>query len=131
MVHKLAVVIICLLSIKLSAQKNYNFVIFDKSTRAAILYDINDYNTVKLSGNLLAADIEKVTGYKPDIKENLENINGNVIIIGSVEKSRFIQSLIKNKQITDTISEKWETYSIVTLNNPFSGIEKALVILGS
>lgn len=92
---------------------------FDLST-ATIYVDKNDFTVVKKSAEFLSQDIEKVTGRKIAVVNT--PVKGNMIIIGSSEKSVLIKSLIKTKQIDD--QKEWEQYQIKALKNK-------LVIAGS
>lgn len=92
---------------------------FDLS-QATIYVDKNDFTVVKKSAELLSQDIEKVTGRKVPVVNSL--LTGNMIIIGSVEKSAEIKKLIKSKEIN--VSSTWEEYQIKALKNK-------LVIAGS
>jgi hypothetical protein len=92
---------------------------FDLST-AIIYVDKNDFTVVKKSADLLSQDIERVTGKKIVVVNT--PVKGNMIIIGSAEKSEEVQKLIKSKQIK--VSSTWEEYQINALKNK-------LVISGS
>src|SRR6202041_1680980 len=62
------------------------------------------------------------------------NINnaGEVVLIGTIGKSKLIDDLIKNKKLNiDGIEGKWETYLLQVVENPYPGVKSALVIAGS
>ncbi|HMU46697.1 MAG TPA: glycosyl hydrolase 115 family protein [Chitinophagaceae bacterium] len=96
---------------------------------ARIYVDKNDHALVKIAASLLQKDIEAVSGKQLPIINSLP-ASGNLIIIGSTDKSSITKKLAK-KLDTKTISKKWEAYQIQTLKNPFKGIRDALVITGS
>ena len=99
---------------------------------AVIYVDTSDYTVVQKSAELLQNDIEMVTGKKPGLVHKLPVLTGNVIIIGSIEKSSVIIELIKNRKInTAGIKNKWEAYQLQTISNPFPGYKNAIVISGS
>jgi len=57
---------------------------------------------------------------------------GNIILVGSIDGSSLIKELITaNKLRVDSIRNKWEAYQVSVIDNPFTGIKKALVIAGS
>ena len=83
------------------------------------------------AASFLQSDIESVTGKKPVIINKI-GTEKNIILIGSIDQSALIASLIKNKKIkVDSITGKWEAGITQIVNNPFPGIDKALVITGS
>ncbi len=127
---------IFLMAIKLSAQDLISeqtssgaFPIVANNITAGIFTDKNDDWLIQKSATFLQSDIEKVTGKKSEI--NPVDKNGNIIIIGTLQ-SLFIQQLIKDKKINIAdIKNKWEAYKIAVINQPFAGVEKALLIIGS
>ena len=98
----------------------------------SIYVDDNDLPLVKKSAELLQHDIEMVTGKKPELVGKIPVLIDNMIIIGSIEKSSIIKSLVVEKKINvASIKEKWETYQISSIQNPFPGGRNALIITGS
>jgi len=80
----------------------------------------------------LKTDIGKVTGREPEIKYTNKPDNKEVVIVGTVGKSPVIDQLIKSKKLdVKSISGKWESFVIQTIDSPLPGVEKALVIAGS
>src|SRR5207247_10273625 len=68
----------------------------------------------------------------PELINALPASTKSIIIIGTIEKSSIIQQLIKQKKINvDKIKGKWDAYQVEAVNNPFKGIENALVIIRS
>ena len=98
----------------------------------SIYVDDNDFPLVKKSAELLQHDIEMVTGKKPELVGKIPVLIDNMIIIGSIEKSSIIKSLVVEKKINvASIKGKWETYQISSIQNPFPGGRNALIITGS
>lgn len=101
-------------------------------TVASVFVDSRDWPGVVRAAKDLCADIERVTGVKPAIYESDEPVGTNVIIIGTLGRSRLIEKLVKLKKIdTSPIAGKWEAGLIQTLKRPVNGVESALVIAGS
>lgn len=99
-------------------------------TKCSIIYDEDDFAVVKKTASILSNDIEKVTGYS--IKVNIQEAQGNVVILGTLGKNKLIEKLISGGQISVSgIQNGWEQFSIQRLQNPLPGIEQALVIVGS
>ena len=100
-------------------------------TNTIICTDINDDAVVQIAAGSLQKDIEAVTGRRPSLSSSLPS-SKNIIIIGSVEKSSLIKQLIQQKKINvSSIKGKWEAYQVQTISNPFTGVENAIVIMGS
>lgn len=87
---------------------------------AAIYVDPNDFTVVKKAAGLLSSDIEKVSGKKIPVVNS--PVKGNLIIIGSAEKSAAIKELVRKGQISAPTA--WEEYRIKAVNN-------RLIITGS
>ncbi len=101
-------------------------------TATAIYTDKKDNWLIEKTASLFQNDIEMVTGKRPQISNELPPKAKNVIIIGSIKGSQLIEQLIQSKKINiDLIKNKWETYQIQIVKNPFKGIQRALVIAGS
>jgi hypothetical protein len=98
-----------------------------------ILIDSNDSWLAGKAAILLQADIERVTGYRVPILTSLPG--GSIpflIVIGSLDQSPTMQYLARTNRISaDRLKGKWESYSIRTINTPWSNVGKALVITGS
>ncbi len=108
-----------------SAQK---FDIVTASGKVSIVYTTDGKKLDSITANLLANDIEAITGIRPVVTTNIEKITGNVIIIGAVN-SRLIQSL--NQRYFSQLEGKWESYSHKLVKRPFKNITLALVVAGS
>jgi len=112
------------------AQKNFGLVA-DGSV-ADLLVDANDSKTVLLAARLFAEDIERVSGQRAGIKNDVKSASPVCVIIGTTGNSRLIKELVKTGIIdVSEIEGKWESCLIQVVVNPFPGIEKALVVAGS
>ena len=99
------------------------FPLVTKATGATPIYvDPNDHWLVKKAAQLLQEDIQRVTGIKPPIVDSLPTSRS--IIIGSMDSSQTIRTLLRQHRLPEKLSGKWEAYSLTTLPN-------ALVIAGS
>jgi hypothetical protein len=109
-----------------------DFKLVEDNNAAGILYDKNDCKVVEIAANHLRQDIERVTGSSPVISTNLENINHNAVIIGTIGQSKYIDRLIQENKIDHSgISGKWETHALQVIKKPFENVSSALVIFGS
>ncbi|TRX22279.1 glycosyl hydrolase 115 family protein [Flavobacterium franklandianum] len=92
----------------------------------------NDYPGVLRALKDLQSDIKKVTNFPPNIVFDKLPNNKQIVIVGTYGKSPIIDKLVKSKKIDiKDIVGKWEAYTIQTVDNPFPGIDKALVIVGN
>ena len=109
-----------------------DFCLFSDKVMSDILVDPQDNKTVKLAAGLFCDDIERVSGKRAMIREDIGSCKPNCIIIGSIKESSIIRKLIK-KEIIDVheIEDQWEACIIEVVENPFPGIGRALVIAGS
>jgi len=99
---------------------------------AAIYADPGDWPGVLHAVSDLQADVERVTGRKPAMGQNVQALPANVVIIGTVGKSAIIDRLIREGKIdAKAISGKWESFFLQTVANPLPGVSSALVIAGS
>jgi len=101
-----------------------------KSTTLCI--SSNDYPGVIRALKDLKSDIGKVTNYEPAIVFDKLPHQKEVVIVGTLGKNPIIDKLVKNGKLDiKAISGKWEAFTIQTIENPFTGVDKALVIVGS
>ncbi|MDE7345959.1 MAG: glycosyl hydrolase 115 family protein [Muribaculaceae bacterium] len=116
-----------------------DFPIVDESGKTAcIVYAESEYPGVKRAADDLAADIEMVTGKKPDIKEvknisQLSDLSENsLVVIGTLGKSAIADDLVKliGRKKTD-LKGKWERFAISTLNGIGNEDQPILAIVGS
>jgi len=108
------------------------FAIVNGNTIAAIYVDSTDFPTVQKSAVLFQQDIQRVTGKTPSLIHTLNGRIKNIIIIGSIGRSRLVQQLAASKKInTGSLAGKWEAWQIQTVLQPFNGVENALLITGS
>ena len=81
----------------------------------------------------LQNDLGRVTGKVPElVTANRIPRREEVVIAGTIGKSPLIDRLIRKGRLNvKEIAGRWECYLIETVENPFPGIKKALVIAGS
>lgn len=114
-----------------SPETKYAFTLASPRQTAAILYDASDAAVVKRAAELFAADVEAVTGRRPQVTFATGE-TGPAVIVGTVGGSALIRRLSEAGKIdTAPLEGAWERYLIQTVANPLPGIRKALVIAGS
>jgi hypothetical protein len=99
---------------------------------AKILVATNDWPGVKRAARDLANDLERVTEKTTAIFNDIKAAGKNVVLIGTIGQSEFIDRLIREKKIDATeIAGKWESFCLQVVRQPLPGIDRALVICGS
>jgi len=108
------------------------FQIVSKNQSVPIFYDQNDADVVGISAKALANDIKLITDISPVLETSLKLDIDAAIIVGTLEKSKPIDTMVKTGKLSvNAIKGKWESFIIQVVDNPLSGIGKALVICGS
>lgn len=114
---------------KHAAEKTSDFTIASGNRLATVCYDANDFASVKKTAQLFAEDVERVTGRKPLVTTTKSE---TMILIGTIERNLLIKELVRTKKLNiEPIRNGWEQFAIKTIDNPFKGMKKALVIAGS
>src|SRR5690349_1271832 len=78
------------------------------SARVTIVYANDDKKLNSIAANLLAQDIERVSGYLPNVLTDISKASGNVIIIGTIQ-SGLIKGIGRN--YLESLNNQWETYT--------------------
>lgn len=107
------------------------FPVVTQSTTACIVYNATGPKLDSIAAGLLAADIERVTGVKPEVFTDITRAKGAVIAIGSASDN-MIQQLAGNKRsLLQKLNHQWEQFGLTIIDKPLPGISKALVVAGS
>lgn len=114
------------------------FILANRTQAACFLYEEECFSGIKKVADLVRRDINLVVDKYPEVI-NLNNgmlpdgtDSSPVVIFGVAGQSVLLDKLNeKNKINCDDIVGKREVYSITIVDEPFEGIEKALVIAGS
>ncbi len=104
---------------------------------AAVAFDAGDYKVVEIAANMLAGDLELVTGKKPAVVAT-DGTGGvakagakRVVVMGTLGHSPAMDALIAAKKIdVSAIAGKWESYMVIRVPEAAPGVE-ALAIIGS
>lgn len=130
--RKLLILIFIFSLTSTQAQTQNKFQIVEKGKPTTIVFDAYEAQTIKITANLLADDIERLTGVRPKVKNTLSSIKGNVIIIGSINESGFINKLIEDEKTDLSIlSNSWEKYAWRFIKNTDGVAGSIMVIAGS
>ncbi len=99
---------------------------------APLLISSNDWPGVLRAFKDLQSDIGKVTSFQPQLHTDKIPQSKEIIIAGTIGKSKLIDELIAaNKIDVRNIKGEWEAFVIQVVKKPFKGVKKAMVIAGS
>ncbi|MFZ5941628.1 MAG: glycosyl hydrolase 115 family protein [Bacteroidota bacterium] len=108
------------------------FRIATRSGTAPLVISGEDFKGVIRAAGDLAEDLGKVTGHLPGIFYDTLPVANEIILIGTLGKSPMLERLQAEKRIDlSSLEGKWESSLKLVVNNPFPGIDRALVIAGS
>lgn len=81
----------------------------------------------------LQNDLYRVTGSRPELVKGKKPPRDDLVIVaGTLGRSHLIDRLVSKRRIdVRAIEGKWESYLIETVERPFPGVKRALVIAGS
>lgn len=109
-----------------------SFVLSESGHTSPIAISANEFPGVNRIAGYVQEDLRKVTGDKPELLIGKVPLSGEPIIAGTLGQSSLIDELVKNKKIdVSAIQGKWESSLTEVVTNPFPGIKRALVIVGS
>lgn len=111
---------------------NDAYLIAKQGTGPVIYCADTESNAVKRTCKDFASDFGKVTGTNGTVLSSLSATSAPVVIAGTIGQSSLIDSLISSSKVdVSSINGKWESYLATVVNNPVSGVSKAVVIIGS
>jgi len=106
--------------------------LFDPGRSAMLDVDPDDYPGVVRAAHDLQADLERVTGAAPHFVNDKDLAHGEVVLIGTVSKSKIIDQLVREHKLdVSQIAGKWEATLVQVVEKPMPGVSRALVIAGS
>jgi hypothetical protein len=109
-----------------------SFRLVHQKTAAKLYVDGGDYPGVVRAARDLQADIFRVSGCNALLDEDGKSLSGDVVLIGTIGKSKIIDRLIRERKIdVSQIEGKWESTLIQVVSHPLPGVVRGLVIAGS
>jgi hypothetical protein len=98
-----------------------------------LLVSPEDHKGVIRAATDLQHDFLLATGTQPELVQQRKLLKGNtVIIIGTIGHSPLIDQLVRSKKLdVSQVQGKWEASVTQTIEKPFPGVARALVIAGS
>ncbi|MGB2870193.1 MAG: glycosyl hydrolase 115 family protein [Bacteroidota bacterium] len=108
------------------------FALSASGSSAPICISSREYSGVRLIVGKFQADVESVTGAKPVLSTDRIPRSKEIVIIGTIGRSQFLRTLIDKKKLdVKGIEGEWESFLIQSVEKPFPGVDRALVIAGS
>lgn len=111
------------------------FTLSENGRTSPIYFDREEHKPVVRAIDDFQQDIMAVSTFRPDVKVYLDafpSSDKEIIIVGTIGKNKLIDQLIQEGKIAvEGLRGCWETFSIQMIEQPFAGIEKALIIIGS
>ncbi len=99
---------------------------------AAIFLDRSDHAGVRRAAGDLQADIERVTGVRPELHADRTPTGRFAVIVGTLGKNPLLDRLAASGKIPGAeMARTWESFLIAVVASPVPGVEQALVIAGS
>jgi len=115
-----------------SEDKADEFTLIGTSKKACLYYDRQDFEVVKKVARLFSDDVRLITNQPIAISEVEEQMASNSIIVGTLGYNKLIDKLIAKKKLdVNSLKGKWESFHVEVILNPFPGVKKALVVVGS
>lgn len=109
-----------------------SFMIADNGQSASVVLDGTDFKGIATVTQWFMNDLEMVTGQKTTLFQSELPKSENVILVGTIGKNRFIDKLVSEGKLdVSDLKGKWECSLTQIVENPFPGIENALVLAGS
>ncbi|ATC66105.1 hypothetical protein CMV30_11205 [Nibricoccus aquaticus] len=121
-----------------------SFALAGEGRAAVVVVAEGEFQAVALAVADFAADVERVSGVKPAVKTvsagkvdaaeaaALTKAGGGMVLVGTLGKNPWIDALVaEGKLEVSKVRGHWETFLIATVEKPFAGVERALVIVGS
>jgi hypothetical protein len=97
-----------------------------------IVVDENDFPGVLRVAKDLQQDLARVTDAEPELHYQLPAGKSSLVVVGTVGRSSLIDQLIKSGKLNVAgVAGRWEASVTQVIENPWPGVERALIIAGS
>lgn len=105
--------------------------LFDGKSVSGIAYDTKDGEPVARVAELLAHDLNALSGHEPLVTDSTNGQEGTAVIIGTRDAPLVANILAANHIDSSAIAGKWEVYGRVVVPAPWNPKARVLVIYGS
>lgn len=89
---------------------------------ADVFVDSGDWQVAQIAARDLTADVERVTGRTPALKQTAEGLTKNAVLVGTLGKSPVIDRLVREGRLdVNGLQGQWESFVIATVADPLPG----------
>jgi hypothetical protein len=111
---------------------NHAFPLLVNGNGASILVDENDAPVVTIAARAVAGDLADIGASGVRVVNAVAKNTPFVVIAGTLGHSEYIDRLVRSGRLdVQSIRGKWESHLSTLIDEPFPGIQRALVIAGS
>lgn len=104
----------------------------EAASKALFLQEEEAFSGVVKIAKKVMGDLELVFGHEPQVTTEKSKLNSHAILYGTIGQSPTLEELAEKKLIDlSEIKDKREVFLFQVIDQPFEGVEKALVIAGS
>jgi hypothetical protein len=109
-----------------------DFILSKEGRSAAVVLESDVNQSVLRAAGDFAADVERVTGVRPQVSQATVARHGSIVFIGVLGQSSFIDGLAAaGKLDVSRVRGEWESFVVQVVDQPAPGVDCALVIAGS
>lgn len=121
------------LTLKSSGTRAADFPVVVKKQAAPIVVDAGETEVVHIAAKMLAEDIGRVSGTSPGVLAKAPTEAASLIVAGTLGHSPLIDGLAVAGKLKElpSIRGRWEATLWQIVDQPFPGVDRALVIVGS
>jgi hypothetical protein len=106
--------------------------LFSGGRAAPIHVSAADHRGVLRVAGDLRLDVGRVTGVEPNLVVDGTPTARAVVIVGTLGRSSIVDRLVRERKLdVSAVAGRWETWVTQTVDQPFTGVDRALVIAGS
>ena len=108
------------------------FTLAQSGNAAPLVASSTDFPGVVRAAADLRGDVQRVSGIEPRLAMDALPSTREVVLVGTLGKAPLIDRLVSaHKLDVSGIAGKWETFLVESVERPFPGVDRALVIAGS
>ncbi|MCW8379913.1 glycosyl hydrolase 115 family protein [Streptomyces justiciae] len=109
-----------------------DFPLVDAGAAVAVFVDAADDPAAIRAAGDLQADIERVSGVRPELLHTLPDRATGLVLVGTLGSSAVIDKLVDDGRLDIShVRGRWEASVTQVVEHPVPGVERALVIAGS
>ncbi|KUN81448.1 hypothetical protein AQJ64_23025 [Streptomyces griseoruber] len=115
-----------------AASSRPDFALVRDGIAVALHVDASDDPAVLRVAGDLQADVERVTGVRPELRDTLPDRATALVLIGTLGASPLIDRLVAQGRLdVSRVRGRWEASVTQVVDRPAPGVDRALVIAGS